>query len=438
MNKIKNVFHRSQKIKSIEERRPQQFVKRQSSQATAAKRDEPTSSPAIDFMELSEMEKPAYSSWWKDLDPFDLERIDNQTVLKFLNGCHLEDSKLEQILALFETAGDGLTKVQFFAMLRLIAHAQNGRNISPALVYLGAPVPHFHTNAIDAIIKASSSSSTPTNNTQHNNNNNDISTPLPHNNNNIIKGDRKSWWGGYERQPQQSHFDHRRSFMGPTSFLSPQTPIPVQTPLLYHQPQQQQQQQNMGDTMDYFYPNPSSSVFSPVPPKLNNNNNNNNTSLCETIPENHIDKVHTHGRSRSAGNASDLIQDFDQEALQSSKSSLSLADMADTGQSLLLTQKFVYQSPSLRNRESINNPFNTMAVVDDGDNPFTDKNSKPNLGDVLPPPVPSQLTKPSFPKYTRTNNYVLKRSQSTGLKKEIMVKHQRHKSTGNTNAIIDF
>jgi hypothetical protein len=97
MNKIKNVFHRPQKIKSIDERRPQQFVKRQSSQATAAKRDEPTSSPAIGFMELSEMEKPAYSSWWKDLDPFDLERIDNQTVLKFLNGCHLEDSKLEQV-----------------------------------------------------------------------------------------------------------------------------------------------------------------------------------------------------------------------------------------------------------------------------------------------------------------------------------------------------
>jgi hypothetical protein len=76
-------------------------------------------------------------------------------------------------------------------------------------------------------------------------------------------------------------------------------------------------------------------------------------------------------------------------------------------------------------------------VVED-DNPFTDKNSKTNIHDVLPPPVPSQLTKPSFPKYTRTNNYVLKRSQSTGLKKESAVKHHRHKSTGNTTAIIDF
>jgi hypothetical protein len=40
-------------------------------------------------------------------------------------------------LLLFETARDGLNRGQFFAMLRLIAHAQNGRNISRALIYLG-------------------------------------------------------------------------------------------------------------------------------------------------------------------------------------------------------------------------------------------------------------------------------------------------------------
>ncbi|ORE07556.1 hypothetical protein BCV72DRAFT_205338 [Rhizopus microsporus var. microsporus] len=143
MNRIKNVFHRSQK--PMEERRPHQFIKRHSSTRTynssnndnAFETTQVNEPPAINLSDLSEMERPAYQSWWKDLDPFNIGRINNQTILKFLKGCTLEDDKLEQILALFETAGDGLDQLQFFAMLRLIAHAQNGRKISKALVYLG-------------------------------------------------------------------------------------------------------------------------------------------------------------------------------------------------------------------------------------------------------------------------------------------------------------
>jgi hypothetical protein len=61
---------------------------------------------------------------------------------------------------LFETAGDGLNKLQFFAMLRLIAHAQNGRKISRALVYLGGKEIKVLINEADDLIKFYSASST--------------------------------------------------------------------------------------------------------------------------------------------------------------------------------------------------------------------------------------------------------------------------------------
>lgn len=134
----------------------------------------------------------------------------------------------------------------------------------------------------------------------------------------------------------------------------------------------------------------------------------------------------THSRSRSAGNVTDIINTTPPNTnpyhatppiveipqLQSSRSSLSLNEL--TGQSLLLTQKFVYQSPSVRNKElSANNPFNIPSYEDlqleklkeikspfDDDN--DDPNSKPNSNNIPPPPVPNQSTKPEFPKYART------------------------------------
>lgn len=103
MNKLKNVFQRSsQKVKAAEERRPQQFVKRHSAMATPIITTTDALAPpppAINLSELSEMEKPAYQAWWKDLDPFDLQKINNKTILKFLNGCSLPDNKLEQASA---------------------------------------------------------------------------------------------------------------------------------------------------------------------------------------------------------------------------------------------------------------------------------------------------------------------------------------------------
>lgn len=111
-----------------------------------------------------------------------------------------------------------------------------------------------------------------------------------------------------------------------------------------------------------------------------------------------------------------------QEQLHSSKSSLSLHELNNTGKSLLLTQKFVYQSPSLRKEElsqptmasnNNNNPFHSITPPDIY-SPFDDDsiqstvesthipiNNKPNKDLIPPPPVPDQSTKPAFPKYAR-------------------------------------
>ncbi|KAI8080734.1 uncharacterized protein B0P05DRAFT_539383 [Gilbertella persicaria] len=372
MNKLKNVFQRSQKLKT-EERRPQQFIKRLSTtnSTPTTNLNEP---PEISLSELSETEREAYESWWKDLSPFGLEVINNPTLLKFLNGCSLPDNKLEQILALFESATEGLNKLQFFAMLRLIAHAQNGRKISRALVYLGAPIPHFHTNPFDALIKT-----------------------IPETNNTAHYQARKSWWG--QEKEQQS--ENRRSYLGP---FTTHTPIPTHDP-----------------TVDFFYPQDWNQTMA-MRPALNSSVT--TTAIAPTTPA--VEKPYTHSRSRSAGTADDFNPyQRPEEELQSSKSSLSLHEL-NTGQTLLLTQKFVYQSPSIRNQEiPNNNPFTTSPF----DDPHTSINQKPNQHAIPPPPVPSQSTKPAFPKYTRTNTFI-KRSQSsaTDRTQPYQQKHQRHKS----------
>ncbi|KAI7876152.1 uncharacterized protein EV154DRAFT_68389 [Mucor mucedo] len=383
MNKLKNVFQRSsQKVKAAEDRRPQQFVKRHSTTMVTPviSPSEALPAPAINLSELSEMEKPAYQAWWKDLDPFDFKKINNNTILKFLNGCSLPDNKLEQILALFETAGDGLDELQFFAMLRLIAHAQNGRKISRALVYLGAPIPYFHKNAIDALIKSSSTEQLET------------------------KENRKSWWGN--EKPAQ--LENRRSYMGPYT------------------------QHATSPIIDLFYPiQPSydASVMTTITP------------LTPNVVQ--LEEKYTHSRSRSAGTVNEFIHNPYQqqvEELTSSRSSLSLHEL-NTGQSLLLTQRFVYQSPSVRHQEipETSNPFNPLKeeiITSPFDDETIDINDKPNTFSIPPPPVPNQLTKPAFPKYTRTNTFLIKRSQSTAAdRRQPTTKHQRHKSTSATDNI---
>ncbi|CEP16007.1 hypothetical protein [Parasitella parasitica] len=500
MNKIKTVFQRSsQKQRVIQDRRPQQFVKRHSSvtATTTTPPQYPSSGdndpPAIGFEDLSEVEKPAYQSWWRDLDPFDLKKINNQTVLKFLNGCSLQDNKLEQILVLFETAGDGLNKLQFFAMLRLIAHAQNGRKISRALVYLGAPIPHFHCNAIDVLIK---SDMTPRR-LQENNSSDDENSQeneleiMP--NTMKLSQQRKSWWG-HENQQQ---IESRRSSVGPftahtlipptTRYISePDTPTTslgqdyfCSKPSIHHIPshvtttifnntpniQQQQwpqmsQQQACRESFLLASEADSNNMIRPVFASTMTA-----TATITPVTPNIIQleekQQYTHNRSRSAGNPSDFNYSNPyelpcshtpaaEEQLHSTRSSLSLHEL-NTGQTLLLTQKFVYQSPSIRNQElSCANPFNLTHDEPPSTSPFGDENhsdednddqqrinNKPNTSCIPPPPVPTQSTKPAFPKYTRTNSFLIRRSQSTAVVdcKESFNKHQRHKSASATHSI---
>ncbi|CAO3676245.1 unnamed protein product [Rhizopus stolonifer] len=259
MNKLKNVFQRSQKV--IEERRPQQFIKRLSSanpSTSVGNSPESNAPPTINLSDLSEMERRTYQSWWKDLDPFGHGKIDNQT-----------------ILVLFELAGDELNQIQFFAMLRLIAHAQNGRKVSKALVYLGAPVPHFRTNAIDALIKPS----VPRIDTEK--------TP-----------ERASWWG----TEVQASSNNRRSYIGPFTANNP-------VPNTIFQSDTQQNQ---------FYPTNNNQYSAPsVPPLLSQS-----TRKSE----------YTHSRSKSAGNAISYTQPLGMEdQLQPSRSSLSLHELAMQG-----------------------------------------------------------------------------------------------------------
>ncbi|KAI7906882.1 uncharacterized protein BX663DRAFT_494079 [Cokeromyces recurvatus] len=431
MNKLKTVFQRSQKVKTEDNRRSQQFVKRHSSintNSTSISTMTTTSQelsvpPSIQLSDLSELEKPTYESWWKDLDPFDLQKIDNHTILKFLNGCELPDDKLEKILTLFETAGDGLNKFQFFAMLRLIAHAQNGRKISQALVYLGAPIPHLRTNAFDTLIK------TELPQRQQLSTNEPEENKCTHHDEN-----RKSWWGGYEK-PSLSHIENRRSYIGP---FTTHTPIP--NTLLYQQQ-----------------------------PFIDFNTTYNNEHMLFMNEK-------QHNRSRSAGTANEFIPYFmtnqqeegeaEVEAnLQSSKSSLSLNELNNNnnGKRLLLTQKFVYQSPTIPHQDTLtistNNPFyNTLQKEEEEElkSPFDDdqdemiilsNNQKPNKHHIPPPPVPNQSTKPAFPKYARTVNppFMIKQSQSTKINNlhhqteqypSFYTKLQRHNSA--TSNIIDF
>lgn len=222
---------------------------------------------------------------------------------------------------------------------------------------------------------------------------------------------RKSWWGN----ERQSQLENRRSYMGPFTTHNASSPI-----------------------IDYFYP---------IQPSYEQSMVTTITPLTPNVIQ--LEEKHTHSRSRSAGTVNEFInnpyQQEEEVQLASSRSSLSLHEL-NTGQSLLLTQKFVYQSPSVRNQElqDNSNPFNIPIKEEEEDitSPFDDTNQqddinyKPNTFSIPPPPVPNQLTKPAFPKYTRTNTFLIKRSQSTAAdKKHNTTKHQRHKSTSATSNI---
>lgn len=131
MNKLKSTFSLRHKDP---EKRSEVFIKRLSSQKEIHPIE---STPKIELEDLSEEESNTYLDWWRDLDPFGIGKADNKAIFNFVSGSNLPDPILEEILALFQDEKDGLNRQEFFAMLRLIAHAQNGRKISSDIVYLG-------------------------------------------------------------------------------------------------------------------------------------------------------------------------------------------------------------------------------------------------------------------------------------------------------------
>ncbi|KAI9477782.1 MAG: hypothetical protein EXX96DRAFT_451853, partial [Benjaminiella poitrasii] len=94
--------------------------------------------PELCQNDLSQIEMDQYQSWWEDLDPFKFGKVDIKTVCKFISSCNLSETTLNKIILFFKSQKEGLSQEQFFAMLRLIAHAQQGRTVeNPDIIYLG-------------------------------------------------------------------------------------------------------------------------------------------------------------------------------------------------------------------------------------------------------------------------------------------------------------
>ncbi|KAI7902554.1 uncharacterized protein BX663DRAFT_61797 [Cokeromyces recurvatus] len=133
MNKLKSTFHRKHSILkdniTVVQNRSEVFVQKEEKKL-----------PELSVYNLSEIiERNQYLTWWKDLNPFSFERVDVQTIFDFTSTSELPESILNIIFSLFEaTRKEGFTQENFFAILRLIAHAQQGRTIlNPDIVYLG-------------------------------------------------------------------------------------------------------------------------------------------------------------------------------------------------------------------------------------------------------------------------------------------------------------
>ncbi|KZO94241.1 hypothetical protein CALVIDRAFT_565889, partial [Calocera viscosa TUFC12733] len=71
--------------------------------------------------------------------------VNAMSVRRYLAGTYaVEDEVVEQILAIFHptpTLDDTLTPSQFFAVLRLVSHAQRGREVDRNLIFAQTPPP---------------------------------------------------------------------------------------------------------------------------------------------------------------------------------------------------------------------------------------------------------------------------------------------------------
>ncbi|ORX55558.1 hypothetical protein DM01DRAFT_1389058 [Hesseltinella vesiculosa] len=139
MERFLTAFNRSQQHKRDEEGRSYQFAKKRLS-ANYSPFDIPTTEkdpgPILHVSDLSSVEKETFVTWWNGLDPFGLGVVQTDVLLSFLIGSKLSQDHLKQILSLYE--GElRYTDKQFFAILRLISHAQSGRHVQRDLIAMG-------------------------------------------------------------------------------------------------------------------------------------------------------------------------------------------------------------------------------------------------------------------------------------------------------------
>lgn len=90
MNKLKSTLLRSNKT-------TQQPIKKSFDDDSVAIRQATPAVPHLKLSALAEHERLQYFSWWKDLDPFNIGVLDNQSVLSFLQGCQITDDVLEKV-----------------------------------------------------------------------------------------------------------------------------------------------------------------------------------------------------------------------------------------------------------------------------------------------------------------------------------------------------
>jgi hypothetical protein len=90
MNKLKNTLLRSNKT-------AQQPLSKLLEEDNTTVRQTSPAVPQLKLSALAEHERLQYFSWWKDLDPFNIGVLDNKTVLRFLQGCHITDEVLEKV-----------------------------------------------------------------------------------------------------------------------------------------------------------------------------------------------------------------------------------------------------------------------------------------------------------------------------------------------------
>lgn len=60
-------------------------------------KDSPIEPIKLELDDLTELELESYTSWWKDLDPFDIGQASNERVFELISTCGLSDEILEQV-----------------------------------------------------------------------------------------------------------------------------------------------------------------------------------------------------------------------------------------------------------------------------------------------------------------------------------------------------